>query len=271
MQVQENVSEVVRSRVERKMADVRQGEALEIDKAELQINRTYQRQPAEARIKKMAAQWSSVSAQVLLVAMTDRQFFVIDGQHRLLAAMLVPGVRKLNCLVFEMTEEEQAAAYIVCNRMRKPLTSIDLHKAELIKRDAVAIEVQQMCDVAGRSITNKTSATTVRCVKKLKSYVSTDRDNFKRVWPLIVELAAGHPMTDEIIDGLVYLEENMPDGETLTSGHWRKRALHVGWAEMQDHIKKVAGRRNNGKAEFARGILNAINHGTSRRIEGVKL
>lgn len=54
----------------------------------LRIDPSYQRDVNEPRIKRMAAAWDDRRADTLTVSARDGSFYVLDGQHRLLAARM---------------------------------------------------------------------------------------------------------------------------------------------------------------------------------------
>ena len=100
------------------------GELLYLNKNILEIDHSYQRNAKNARVLKLARRWNWLSCGVLTVAKRSGRYYVVDGQHRLMAALKRADIDQLPCLVFESSEmREEAVAFRDANKERRPINS----------------------------------------------------------------------------------------------------------------------------------------------------
>jgi hypothetical protein len=130
---------------------------------QLLIDETYQRSleisASQTLIRKIAVHWDWGLCQPLFVARrSDGQLYVVDGQHRLEAAKLRGDIWQLPCVVTTFTSpEEEAAAFVALNQMRRPLTQLDLFKAALAAGDFEASQIALAVEEAGLKLANTTN------------------------------------------------------------------------------------------------------------------
>jgi hypothetical protein len=99
-----------------------------IPKGQLAVDHAYQRNLSESRIKKMAATWSWAACGALKVALRPNgEWYVFDGQHRLVAAQLVKDILALPCLVYEMDTVTDEAKGFLSQTVSKQMTTVDRH------------------------------------------------------------------------------------------------------------------------------------------------
>jgi hypothetical protein len=130
---------------------------------QLLIDDSYQRsleaEASQALIRKIAINWDWGLCQPLFVARrADGGLYVVDGQHRLAAAVKRGDIPQLPCVVthFESSDLE-AAAFVALNQQRRPLSAIDLFKAALAAGDPAAVLIRECLDDAGLKLSNHTS------------------------------------------------------------------------------------------------------------------
>jgi len=87
------------------------GEFLMIPKSELEVDHAYQRDRInQRRVEELARAWDWIACGCLVVALRDdNKWFVVDGQHRKLAADQRSDIRELPCLVFETAGRREEA------------------------------------------------------------------------------------------------------------------------------------------------------------------
>lgn len=126
-------------------------EWLPIDKIE--IDRSYQRNPGPEKIKLISSNFNENALGVLLVNLRENgQLFIIDGQHRLLAAKK-RGKTLVQCKVcYGLTVQEEAKLYKYCNTVRKNPESLDVFRARLVEGDPVAVAINNTVQKCGLSI-----------------------------------------------------------------------------------------------------------------------
>mgnify|MGYP002682237103 CR=1 FL=1 len=87
------------------------GDFLMVPTKELEVDHAYQRdQINERRVQELSRAWDWVACGCLVVALReDNRWFIVDGQHRKLAAELRGDIPELPCLVFETTGRREEA------------------------------------------------------------------------------------------------------------------------------------------------------------------
>lgn len=127
---------------------------------QLLIDESYQRsleaESSVTLIRKIAANWDWGLCQPLFVARRgDGGLYVVDGQHRLAAAVLRGDIAQLPCVVSHFdSPEQEAGAFVALNQQRRPLNALDLFKAALASGDKDALLIKQCLDEAGLSLAN---------------------------------------------------------------------------------------------------------------------
>lgn len=116
---------------------------------ELGIDATYQRALGRDNItliRAIAKDWDWTLCQPLIVARRhDDSLWVVDGQHRLLAARLRSDIYDLPCIVVHYGSiEAEAQGFVALNTRRRPLTAYALWRAAIASNDAQALALQAM-------------------------------------------------------------------------------------------------------------------------------
>ncbi|OYX62720.1 MAG: hypothetical protein B7Y88_13790 [Sphingomonadales bacterium 32-64-17] len=124
---------------------------------ELQVDDSYQRQldgASEALIRKIAQHWNWDLCQPLVVSRrSGGTLYVIDGQHRLKAALLRGDISQLPCQVVEYaTPADEAASFVQLNQLRKALSKMELFKAAVASGDKESCAILGAMERAGLSI-----------------------------------------------------------------------------------------------------------------------
>lgn len=124
----------------------------------LLVDASYQRSVStrrgESLIKKIYAGFEWRKFQPLSVApMGDGKYAVMDGQHRLLAALAHPLVSKVPCYVVQAADtRQQAQSFGAINRDRVNATTTQLFHAAVAAGDPDALHVKDVCDQAGVTV-----------------------------------------------------------------------------------------------------------------------
>jgi hypothetical protein len=123
------------------------GELMYIDKKVLYIDQRYQRNSNSKRVLSIASNWKWMSCGTILVADRKGLYYVVDGQHRVLAANKREDISNLPCLVFKAESIEiEADAWINANTNRKIPTSYERFGAQITRRDEDALYLLETCD-----------------------------------------------------------------------------------------------------------------------------
>lgn len=130
---------------------------------QLQVDATYQRSienPTSQRlIASIARDWNWDLCQPLVVACRgDQGLFVVDGQHRLSAALVRGDIAQLPCVIANyQSAQEEAAVFAKLNRQRSPLKAIDVFRAAVAGKDPEACKLMSLISQAGLSLATSTN------------------------------------------------------------------------------------------------------------------
>ena len=216
------------------------GEFLMIPKQELEVDATYQRNRInQRRVDALTRTWDWIACGCLVVALRDdNKWFVVDGQHRKLAADQRGDINELPCLVFETTNRrEEAVSFLAINQGRVGVGSLDRYRAQLLSGDKNAYAVESMLKSTGHRAGETASARTVSCVQCLYTLATDDRARFERMWPLLAELHPDGPMTDMVIKGLWTVDKWLGE-RSVTESPYREKLLVIGGKGLHHEIRR---------------------------------
>ena len=216
------------------------GEFLMIPKHELEVDGTYQRNRInQRRVDALTRTWDWIACGCLVVALRDdNKWFVVDGQHRKLAADQRGDINELPCLVFETTNRrEEAVSFLAINQGRVGVGSLDRYRAQLLSGDKTAYAVDAMLKSTGHRAGETASARTVSCVQCLYNLAKEDRERFERLWPLLAELHPDGPMTEMVIKGLWTVDKWLGE-RSVTESPYREKLLVIGGKGLHHEIRR---------------------------------
>ena len=216
------------------------GEFLMIPKQDLEVDSAYQRNRInQRRVDNLCRCWDWIACGCLVVALRgDNKWFVMDGQHRKLAADLREDIHELPCLVFETaSRREEAVSFLAINQGRVGVGSLDRYRAQLISGDKTAFAVEVLLKSTGHRAGETASARTVSCVQCLYNLAKEDRARFERLWPLLAELHPDGPMTDMGIKGLWTVDKWLGE-RSVTESPYREKLLGIGGKGLQHEIRR---------------------------------
>lgn len=232
------------------------------NKEELHVDTVYQRTMiSEGRILQIVQSWSWVACGSLIVAERDGKLWVIDGQHRLVAAMRRSDIKELPCLVFASeSAEEEALAFYRANCIRGPVSSFDKLRALLAARDQLALDAITLMEREGYKPSRTDAEHGVRCIAAFITTMKADRGVLQKTWPLIAKLHAGRGIKERIFAALIYIAKFGSDD--ITTKEWQERILKRGLSAIADSVDRACSLYARGGAKvFAVGALEIINKG----------
>lgn len=247
------------------------GELAWLHKTMLCVDHSYQRSSNHRKALGIAQKWSHTACGVIVVAKrtSDQRLYVIDGQHRVLAALKRDDIEKLPCIVFcSDGPKHEAAGFIDANTLRGMPNSQEKWRAQLMREDPSTTFVNDLVTQYGRTVSNSAGPTTVRCISALLRAAQTDRNALVRIWPLVSEISTGQVLHEVVFDGLMYLEMKITEGQSLTDKRWKERVVRVGYKELLAAAHKAAAYfARGGNKVWGTGMLEALNKGCRILIE----
>lgn len=247
------------------------GEMMWIHKDALEVDMSYQREvkDTDAKVKRLAREWSWVACGALTVAdRGDGRYFVIDGQHRARAALKISAVSKLPCVVFRTVGgQEEAAGFLRANKNRKPMAAIQAFKAMLKTGDKDAVFVQSLLDEHGLQLAaGGKSPHIFQAPGVILQIAARGHAHARRVMAAAFVACEGEQIHNEVLKGLAHIDASSDDTTILNRLTPRLRKL-----SREEILRGIANakafRGAGGDKVCSEGILNAVNKGLRNKIE----
>lgn len=239
------------------------GKIMSLPKSMLRIDHSYQRTNLSTeRIRRISSQWSWVALGAIIVGHRNGQYYVIDGQHRVRAALSRSDVIHLPCLVFETEDvSQEASGFLSANQHRGPITSIVKHRAAVVAQEPIAMIVQKACDDFGLRIKEGvTSAGYIRSVAWAHRRAAEDEETFRLVLGLAADLCAKDNITlhQRLLDGLWVIHAKIGLDDKRLTDRLREKGAKV----LIEAANRAAAYYVSGGAKvWAEGMLSEINKG----------
>lgn len=244
------------------------GELAYVAKERLNVDPAYQRDLKDNKRKRIASNFNWVPFGVITVSRRpDGSLWVIEGQHRLAAAMSRSDIKNVPVIIFDLGGSimNEATDFLITNTERKALTGIERFNAQIASGDGIAIAVQEMVHNSGRIISSDNSSKSVQCISTIYNCMINDASAMKALWPLICELCESTSINNRFVWGLHYLETRLVDQEgsersVLESAN-RQKLQEAGITKILQAIGDASAYyHRGGETIFARGILNVLNY-----------
>lgn len=244
-----------------------QGDLTTIDKNLLKIHPAYQRDANKLKLMQIASDWSWIACGAIIVARRGGEYWVVDGQHRVLAANKRSDIEKLPCILFNTEDvKEEAIGFLSANTLRKPISGHDKFKALVASGDNVAIKVQQTLNKYGVELVKTANkGMQMKCVIWAVKAASVDFNGFEAVIRVASSLCQDHVIHERILDGLFYIRKNNVD---IEEKRIFDRLMKVGPGRLMEGIHRASQYYSGGGAKvWANGIISEINKGLHKKIE----
>lgn len=207
---------------------------------------------------------------VLVVVLRENgEMFVIDGQHRLWAAMKRTDFHSFNCLVITgATSTEEAILWRRYNIERKNPGALDRFRSAVREGQPNAMKVNKFIEKIGRIVprSRNSDPKTVVCVSTIEKLMQKFPEETERVFPLVGEICEGHVFDEFIIKAFVYLENKL-DNDSLLSPKWSSRIKNIGYYRIRKELNETVGLyKKYTNSLFSVALLNAINYGLRHKL-----
>lgn len=238
------------------------GELKRLHKKDLRIHPAYQRDLLQLKVLEIASTWSWVGCGAIVVGDRGGDLWVIDGQHRVMAAMKRSDINELPCIVFKTESvKQEAGAFLDLNAGRKPVSSLGKFKAMIAAGDKAACDVHLMLERLG--ISTKSMASKPKEIKSVAWLIrKAKEDTFKLevILTLTDKLCPDIPLQERLLDGLWYINENLPGG--VSDKRFIERAYAVGGRKLLDAANRASAYFAKGGARvWANGMIEELNKG----------
>ena len=236
----------------------------DIHKKDLLVDHTYQRSLSDSRVGALTRDWVWEAVGVLAVAQRENgQYYVMDGQHRLAAALRRADVSTLPCLVF--TDANEAKLFIQLNTHRKPPTMLQTFRARVHAEDPVAVAIEDFLSVRGLfvpSCNRSRNPGAIYCIGVLYALWTRDQASTQTAMDICLQLTGGKAqITKDLLSGFAAAEYALrKQGASLEKR--RARIMRIGLDEFRFSIKRsVIAEGAQTERAFRLGVVAAINKG----------
>ena len=238
-----------------------------IHKHDLNIDHTYQREKVIiSKVQQIQASWSWIGCGMILVALRhDGSYWVMDGQHRVLAARNRSDIDELPCLVFSVeSKTDEAAGFLVANTQRKPVTAIAKYKAMVLTNDPTAMAVDEVLRRLGLEVADTAVGVhQLKCVTKCLRIAADSKESLYLCLRAYMKLAAAPAIPANMLDGLAWLNKRY---KLLSDSRFVERFAMQDVTELQLAIKRFAVAEGSSTGKIAgTAILRCVNKGLRRK------
>jgi hypothetical protein len=237
-----------------------------LDKSLIQVDHSYQRDEVnESRINRIASELSWVKFGVITVIQRgDKTYWVIDGQHRLLACKKRSDIDKVPVLIFQVfSKTQEAEGFLKINKDRGSVKTVEAFNALLVARDDAAMATQKMVEASGYKLGRGNAKKTARCVAAIYNAVRLDQESSQVAWDLCVDLYAGESPIDKVFIALFTLQRAIKKAQptrSLSDMDTRKIILAAGPKKLLASIVDMAtALHKSGSKVFAAGVAVLLN------------
>lgn len=243
------------------------GELRNINKHVLQVHPAYQRSCTNSKVTAIAAAWSWIACSTIIVGHRGGDYWVIDGQHRVLAARKRADITDLPCVVFETDGiSQEAKGFLDANTMRKAVNSIDKFHAAIAAGDETAVFVSNLFEEL--EIMPSQYAKTGKQIKSVGFVMAKaieNRADIEVVIRFTAKLCENHPISERILSALTYIYQS---GLDIREPRLSARIMKIGPAGLLKAANKAAAYFAAGGAKvWATGVIDEVNKGLRTKYE----
>lgn len=240
-----------------------------IDKRALKVDTSYQRSSyiSPSKVSRMVSRWSWGACGVLVVAQRGEDYYAVDGQNRILAALRRSDITHLPCIVFPSKGVKwEAELFYHLNCMRRMPPAIAQFTALLCSGDETCTFIKETCDAYGIVLgAHRGVCSTMGCTGVLLSIAKKSREDLQIVVSMMASLCGStYPMIDKLVKGLYYLHRYCE--VSLLDAVLRDRILRAGYENIMRGAEVMeASMGKIGDKVFALGMLSIINKGYTKK------
>jgi hypothetical protein len=244
------------------------GELAMIAKTDLHVDKTYQREAFKFKIMEIASAWSWIACGAIVVGKRNEQFWVIDGQHRVVASMRRSDITHLPCVVFDTEDvRQEARGFLAANTLRKPISAMQKRNALVAAGDDLAMFVDKTCAELGIKLTRHPKCgMETNSISALMSKASANRQSFADCLSICAELSADQdqPIPAKLFLAISYINDRH---EIKADKRLSYRIRAKGLRSLVDAAMRASAffLSSNPKT-WAKGIIDEINKGLHSRI-----
>lgn len=212
-----------------------------LSKKELQVDHSYQRNKLnELRINQMSSSWDWILCGALSVAIRENAYYVMDGQHRKLAADKRDDIELLPCMIFSTESKPiEAMHFVGLNSQKTSVSGPDRFKAMIAAGDKNAIALKDLITSTGHKVGANSAIKTVSCILCLWKLFNKNAEIITRLWPLLSDMSPSSPIVDTFVRAMYGCELQMVSRKlSLTMEPFRTKLLSIGSPGIIQEVRR---------------------------------
>ncbi|NCC47398.1 MAG: hypothetical protein EOM16_10305 [Bacteroidia bacterium] len=243
-----------------------------VHKRDINVDMTYQRHPKISSVRRISREWNWESLGVLYVGKRiDGRFYIIDGQHRLAAALNRSDVELLPCIIYQSSGPRfEAKMFLEINRKSRRVSPNETFKTNLVIGDPISTAIKRVADDLGIHVKEKSGGSSPRkisCIDTIVSAWKTNPTAAEKCFRLASAIAIDTAITKDLFLGLFTLNKKLEAIEDEVF-NYSQRLIQAGHAEIMLSIRKYNTLLNKGgENTYASGILSVINKHRRNKIK----
>lgn len=238
-----------------------------INKNVLNVDKSYQRPPSETTANFYAKNWNWTAVNVLVVGQrSDGSYWVVDGQHRLFAAMKRADITELPCSVFQSDgSKEEASLFVKLNTARRTANVLERFHADIVCENKDALAIRDLVEKHGFRICYGGKIMSISCIAKVYEYYNNGAgmDILDKTFAIMEPLCKHENMNKSVFSGVAYILKNYDISDLKKfMVNLEKQGQKTIIRCINERSAESSGRR--GDKICALGVMDATNIGVGR-------
>jgi hypothetical protein len=248
----------------------KKGTFAEVPRGMLNIDYSYQRDIIGGnKVLSIASHFAWVFCHPLMVAVRpDMSLYVLDGQHRWVAAFYRDETELIPCMLFDIeTVKSEAAIFLALNKNKNPVSAINSQKAGVTAEDDLSLAVQDILEIEQRDPERSgLKRSGFAAVALLRRLVESDADLARKAFSVCCYIAGDKPISGFVLAGLFYCQHKLRGVTDIFHGEHLKRLKAAGIEVLELEARRKKALLGGGDLVLAKAILDFLNKGRRTRL-----
>ena len=190
----------------------------------------------------------------------DGKYWVIDGQHRVMAALLRDDIIDLPCVLFDIDDiTAEAMGFWSANSNRRNVSSLDKYRALIVAKDPLVLRIDKLLKDHSIKVQISPAPLTFRATSWAIKSAAEDWVSFTKTIYLITRLFTESAIHVNVCVGLYWIEHF--SDLNIADSRFERRIIQCGALALTESIRKAILLRTFSNRTCADGILMEMNRG----------
>ena len=244
------------------------GRILMVNVYALNVDNTYQRPAVMQKVSKISRDWSWIACGAITAVNRDGQMFVIDGQHRVLAARKA-NIGEIPCVLFNSeSRKQEAIGFLDVNTFRTPITGEQRFKTQIVTEDETTLFVKSTLERLGVTLEKGKGANSPMSMSGF-SWAVRNAKKDKYAFTIVMEIAAvmgiDTALKVRVLDAMIYFHKfaSLPIDDTKV----KSKIINLGMDVISNQIRKTVAINGRGsQLIYCQALLFLVNKGLRTKI-----